>query len=225
MPRLLMTVAALLALTAAAPRAVDWTRTVTRAPNGAFIVGKPAAPTKIVEYVSYTCSHCAAFMAEGMPVLKSRWVRTGHATIEVRNAVRDRYDLTAALLARCGGPERFFGNHEALYANFQAWMPKVQAYDEANRDKPIGTDEVAAMQSVADGTGLTALMAKRGVTPARQRVCLADKAAMQAVLGMTREAWEERKIPGTPSFLVNGELVPDAHGWTALSAALPAPPK
>ena len=46
------------------PAPTDWTRTVTLAPNGAYILGNPRAATRIVEYFSYTCSHCAHFAAE-----------------------------------------------------------------------------------------------------------------------------------------------------------------
>ncbi|MCB8828310.1 DsbA family protein, partial [Escherichia coli] len=51
------------ALVAAAP-AADWTRHVTQTAKGAFVLGNPAAPIKLVEYGSYTCSHCAAFSKE-----------------------------------------------------------------------------------------------------------------------------------------------------------------
>src|SRR4051812_27451591 len=104
---LILGLVALVPVTALAAKAVDWTSRVTVSPIGGHVMGNPAAPTKVVEYISYTCSHCAHFVNEGAPKLKEGWVKTGKATVEVRNAVRDRYDMTAALLARCGGPARF----------------------------------------------------------------------------------------------------------------------
>src|SRR3546814_9167637 len=49
---------------APAPQAGDWTRTVTQTAAGSFVMGNPAAPVKLIEYLSYTCPHCAAFSAE-----------------------------------------------------------------------------------------------------------------------------------------------------------------
>ena len=112
----------------AAP-AVNWTTRVALSPIGGHVMGNPAAPTKLVEYVSYTCSHCAHFVGEASAPLKADYVKGGRVSVEARNAVRDKYDLAAALLARCGGPKRFFGNHEALFANQDAWMEQLQAYD------------------------------------------------------------------------------------------------
>lgn len=205
---------------AAAP---DWNHVVTQTAGGAFVLGNPNAKTRVIEYFSYTCAHCAHFMVEGMGPLRTGWVRRGLVSIEFRNAVRDPYDLTAALLARCGGKARFVGNHEALFNNFQAWLPKVQAYEDA-RDRSADIDQAAMMADVATKTGLADLLAKRGVTPAAQKVCLADKAQAQAVLAMTQDAWQTRKISGTPYFLVNGKGVDSAHDWASLKPQLPALP-
>lgn len=187
-------------------------------------MGNPAAPTKLVEYVSYTCPHCAHFVADASAPLRSGWIRGGKASVEVRNLVRDRYDLTAALLARCGGPARFFGDHEALFAAQQAWVEKIMAYEKTPSTLPDDAPRAAVLADIADKTGLLALMAKRGIAPARSRQCLADPKAMQAVLAMTKEAIEDVKATGTPSFVINGTLV-DAHNWADLAPLLPAPQK
>lgn len=202
----------------------DWTRTVTQTPAGTFVLGNPRAGTKIVEFFSYTCAHCAHFNVEGSGPLRTGWIRRGIASLEFRNAVRDPYDLTAALLARCGGRARFVMQHEALFNNFAAWMPKVQAY-EAERDRTVQPkDQAAALADIADKTGLTELLAKRGLTPAAQRQCLADAGALQAVLATTQEAWEKRQISGTPAFLINDRLAGDVADWARLKPLLPALP-
>ena len=91
-------------------------------------------------------------------------------------------DMTAALLARCGGAGRFIGNHDALFANFEAWMGKAQSYAAS---APQNADRTAQMADIADKTGLFALLAKRGLTPAAQRQCLADKGAAAQLMGLT----------------------------------------
>lgn len=214
---LFLAIAALPAVIAAAP-AAKWTARVTLSPIGGHVLGNPAAPTKLVEYVSYTCSHCAHFVGEASGPLKTGYVQGGKVSVEVRNAVRDKYDLTAALLARCGGPNRFFGNHEALFANQSAWMEQLQVYD---RDAAKPDEQKAALRDIGRKTGLYTLMGKRGFTPAQLDACINNAASLKQILAMTDEAWKKVKIGGTPSFTVNGTLV-DGSTWAALRDALPA---
>ena len=210
---------ALLALPAtlvAAP-AINWVSRVTISPIGGHRMGNPAAPTKVVEYVSYTCSHCAHFVNEASAPLKADYVKGGKVSVEARNAVRDKYDLTAALLARCGGTARFFGNHEALFATQDAWMPQIQRY-EAQETKPA--EEIPALRDIGQKTGLYTLMRGRGFTSQQLDQCIGDPASMKHILAMTNEAWKQVKIGGTPGFTVNGKLV-DGSTWDALRASLP----
>lgn len=202
----------------AAP-ATNWVNRVVISPVGGHVMGNPSATTKLVEYVSYTCSHCAHFVGEASASLKTDYVKGGKVGVEVRNAVRDKYDLTAALLARCGGPARFMGNHEALFANQSAWMPQIEAYD-GKTDKPA--DQTAALKDIGQKTGLYALMNKRGFTNAQLDACVANPVSMKQVLAMTDDAWNKTKIGGTPGFVVNGTLVKGST-WAILQAALPAP--
>ncbi|WP_242129264.1 thioredoxin domain-containing protein [Sphingobium sp. Sx8-8] len=219
MKKLRLAFLALLAIPAsviAAP-AANWVAQVALSPIGGHVLGNPAAPSKLVEYVSYTCSHCAHFVGEASAPLKANYVRTGKVSVEVRNAVRDKYDLTAALLARCGGPRRFFGNHEALFANQDDWMEKLQAYE---KDAVKPTDQKAALRDIGQKTGLYALMARRGFTPAQLDACINNPVAMKQILAMTDEAWNKVQISGTPGFTLNGTLVRRSD-WTHLQAALP----
>jgi protein-disulfide isomerase len=204
---------------AAAP-AANWVGRVAMTPIGGHYMGNPAAPTKLVEYVSYTCSHCAHFVREGTAPLKTDYVKSGKVGVEVRNAVRDKYDLAAALLARCGGPGKFMGNHEALFANQDAWMPQIIAYEKSADAKPA--DQVGALQDIGQKTGLYTLMGKRGFNNAQLNACVASPQSMKQVLAMTDEAWNKVKIGGTPGFVVNGTLVKGST-WDQLQAALPAP--
>ena len=131
----------LVLLTAAAP-VRDWSATTTRLPSGAMLIGNPAAPLKLVEYGSYTCSHCAAFAAESDKVLKHEMIATGSVSLEYRHLIRDRLDLAAAILARCAGtprfasassrsiqrePSRWYGGMARLQADFVRPSSPVQA--------------------------------------------------------------------------------------------------
>lgn len=205
-------------LSAARP-APNWIDRVALSPIGGHVMGNPAAPTKLVEYVSYTCTHCAHFVGEASAPLKARYVKGGKVSVEARNAVRDKYDLAAALLARCGGPRRFFGNHEALFANQAPWLEQVEAYDRDPTTRPA--DQKAALRDIGQKTGLYALMARRGFTPAQLDACINDPVATKQIVAMTDEAWHKVQISGTPGFTINGTLV-GGSDWATLQAALPA---
>jgi len=205
---------------AKAPAAKDWSRTVALSPTGGHIIGNPAAKTHIIEYVSYTCPHCAHFVTEGTKPLNQGWVAKGTVAVEIRNLVRDRYDMTAAVLARCGGPARFPALHEALFANFQPWVEKLQAYEKQPSTLPENPAPAAVMTDVAEKTGLLTLAGKYGVTAAQAKQCFANQKTQDLVLAMTKTALGQDQVTGTPSFLINGKLT-QAHDWSALRALLP----
>lgn len=201
----------------AATHAVDWTKRVTQTPQGAFVLGNPAAKTRLVEYVSYTCSHCAHFTNEASAPLRSRYVANGSTAVEVRHAVRDPIDLAATLLARCTGPTRFFTAHDKLFATQEQWFGAGVGYAQANQDaleKASGPDRV---KMLAKASGLGAVV---GLSDAQVNTCLADSAQQKPVMAMTQEAWQTRSIPGTPHFLLNGADVPDATSWASLEPRL-----
>lgn len=219
---LLFVLFSLLAVPLQAAPAKDWSRAVALTPDGSFLIGNPAAKNRLVEYVSYTCPHCAHFVAEGTRPLKTGWIAGGTLSVEIRNLVRDSFDLTAALLVRCGGPARFPGHHEAIFADQQTWLAKATTYANARSTLPADASRARVMQDIADKTGLTALMQKRGVTPAQSHACLADEVVMNRLITMAMTARDKDKVRGTPSFILNGELT-EAHSWDALRPLLPVP--
>jgi protein-disulfide isomerase len=211
--------AAVAALTiGAAP--VDWTKTVTRAPNGAYVLGNPKAKVRLVEYLSYSCSHCAHFSGEASAPLKTKYVSKGTVSVEFRNAVRDRFDFAAALLARCGGGSRFHGQSEALFAAQGPLLTKAQAF-EASNTLPENAPINDALTGMAKGSGMTDFMAARGVPAAAANACLTNKAEQDVLLGMAKEAWEVRKLKGTPTFLINGRDIGPAD-WATVEPKLKA---
>jgi protein-disulfide isomerase len=217
-------VAALLPAAAPAAPATDWTRTVTAQPDGGFLVGNPAAKTRLIEYFSYTCPHCAAFAGAGTTELKAGWVKNGLIAIEYRNFVRDGFDLTASLVAHCGGAPRFLARHEAIFANYENWMKQAQTYAQSHQDAPQDGDRSAQFIQIADSTGLTALAGKQGLTPDAVHKCLADKELLSKILALTAGVWDaDPKFEGTPGFLINGKAATGAHDWAKLKPLLPAP--
>lgn len=204
---------------AAAP---NWTLTFSVSEMGGHIMGNPAAPKKLVEYVSYTCGHCADFQAASHAPLKAGLVKQGKLSVEVRNLLRDPLDVTAALLARCGGKGRFFGNHHALMTSQSQWLDKAKAAPRATQESWFTGTIPERAKRIASATGMYTIMAQRGITKAQADKCLADPVALKTIEGMTDYATGKLKINGTPSFTLNGKLL-TAHDWPGVQAALAKP--
>ncbi len=219
MRHLLLALLALLALALpAAAQQRDWRATVAQSATG-LAIGNPRAKVQLVEYLSYTCSHCAHFMAESKARLHDDLVRRGVVRIEVRNAVRDSFDMAATLLARCGGPQRFWGVTEAVFAAQADWLREGSGFQQTNRRRLQLLPAMAALKAVADGSGLTAIAVAHGVTPAAAEACLADE-AMVAKLSADAQGFFAR-IDGTPGFEINGKPI-HGHDWATLEPQLRA---
>lgn len=205
------------ALVAAAP-ATDWSQVARPTAKGAYVFGNPAAPIKLVEYGSYTCSHCADFSKASAPVLKGQMIKSGKVSLEYRHLIRDPADLGAAILARCAGPRGFGAAHAMIFATQETWLAKVAAYQQTNP----GIDQqplLAQARAYADASGLTAAIRARGLTPAAIKACFADKAAIDRVTAMTGDAPIE--VRSTPTFYLNGEIQPPST-WEQLEPVLRA---
>lgn len=208
-----------LATNAIAAPAVNLAQTTIETPAGGYIIGNPTAKNHVIEYASYTCSHCAAFEADEAPKLKTSYVDTGRVRFEIRTLVRDPIDLTLAVLARCGGKERFFGNHAFLMANQKVILEKENQISAATAAKFKDFHVSEFMIAAYNDMGLASIMAPRGITNAQARKCLSDKTAVQKILKIGKEARTQYSIQGTPAFIINGkytEIRPDTAAISAL---------
>lgn len=200
----------------------DWTKTVRVSSVGGHVLGNPLARNRVVEFVSYTCPHCADYAEQSAVPMKTRYIPKGTTSVEVRNFVRDPFDLTAALLARCGGKDKFFGNHQAILGAQKSWMAKVQAATEAQRNGWQAAAMPGRLSLIAKDIGLSTLMRGRGYNQAQINQCLADQKEIDLLVKMTQTASNELKIKGTPSFTINGTLQDKTHSWDALRPKLEA---
>src|SRR5262249_21371307 len=78
-------------------------------------LGDPNAPVTIIEYASLTCPHCAHFHKDVLPLLKERYIAPGKVRLVFRDFPLDQRALSAAILAHCAGPERYFGFLDVLF--------------------------------------------------------------------------------------------------------------
>lgn len=217
LPATLVLLCAAMLAAAAPPR--DWRMSVAKNAAGAYVIGNPAAKVRLVEYASYTCSHCADFARESGPVLKDQMVRNGSANLELRHLIRDGVDLSAAILARCTGLNGFWPASEAIFAAQGQWLTRAIQWQQANSARLASYPPQARLRAVADGAGLTAIVQARGLSDAQIDACFADQAEIGRIVAMTRDA--PAAVQSTPTFFINGQPVPPG-GWAQLEPMLRA---
>jgi protein-disulfide isomerase len=204
----------------AAPNGGDWTQTVSETPEGGFRMGNPDAKVKVVEFGSMTCGVCAAFAQEGEPALIEKYVKSGQVSFEFRNFVRDGADLAAALLARCGGPTAFFPLTDQLFASQAEWLGKLQTMSPAQAQQLDGLPPGQAAVGLAQAAGLDQFVRVRGIPASKAQACLADEAKVKRLVDGTQAAVKQYQVPGTPTFLINNNVVPESANWKSLEPAI-----
>lgn len=207
----------------APPPGGDWTQTVSATPDGGFMMGNPNAPVKVVEYASMTCSHCAAFAENGAEQLTAEYVKTGKVAYEIRNFVLNPADLAASLIARCGGPGPFFKLTDQLFAQQQDWIGKLQSMSPAQQQQLSGMQPGQVAAAMGEQAGLVQFARVRGIPAEKAQQCLMDEAEINRLVEVQQKALEQYpQFPGTPTFIINGQMAENAGTWEALEPKIQA---
>lgn len=147
-------------------------------------MGNEDAPVTVIEYASYTCPHCASFHAENFKKLKADYIDPGKINFIYREVYFDRYGLWASAVARCAGPERFFGITDLIYKGQSDWTRAGEPAAIVDELRKIG--RLAGL----DGETLEG--------------CLQDAQKLRTLVAWYEENAEEHGISSTPSFVIDG---------------------
>ena len=219
-PALLLLGLALLAGPALAK--TDWTTTVATTRQGGILIGNPAAKIRIVEFASYTCSHCKVFHESGLPVLKAKYISSGKVSFEQRSFVRNGLDIAASLLVACQPAAPALAFAGKLFAEQAAWTVPFAAMSPADNQAIAALPQAQQPAQLAQTAGLDKWAEARGVSAARARACLVDKTAQDKLIAIRNDAVSNYKLEGTPTFGINGATVAGAYDWAALEPKLQA---
>ena len=153
-----------------------------------MVMGDPDAAVEVIEYASFTCPHCRTFHQNNLPRLKANYIDSGRVRFVSREVYFDRFGLWASMIARCAGPEGYFGVVDLIYERQPEWTQGSPA-------------EVAE--------SLRRIGRTAGMTSAQLDACLTDADMAQALIAWDEANREEHDIPGTPHFVVDGSLHPN----------------
>ncbi|MBC7164825.1 MAG: DsbA family protein [Roseovarius sp.] len=145
-------------------------------------MGPEDAKVTIIEYASFTCPHCADFHNGPLKQLKADYIDTGKVHFIYRDVYFDRFGLWASMVARCGGPEKFFGIAEMLYERQRDWAQGEPA-------------------AIADNLRRIGRLA--GIEPDALEACLNDSDKAQALVAWYQENAATHEVNSTPTLIIN----------------------
>jgi protein-disulfide isomerase len=163
-------------------------------------IGPRKAPVTIIEYSSMTCSHCAAFEQNVLPMLRSKYIDTDKVRFVFREFPIDAKAAGASMLARCIANDdagKYFGAIDVLF--------KQQGQLVAR------TEET-----------LKAVGAQAGMSDQAVESCLRDQALLDKLTVDRKIAYEIVKVDATPTFFINGERYSGALSFEQLDKAINA---
>jgi protein-disulfide isomerase len=174
------------------------------------VLGSATAPVTIVEYSDYQCPYCRRHALQTMPQIQETYVDTGQVRYVFKDFPLESHPnaAKAAEAARCAGAQgAFWPMHDRLFASQNEW---------AGLDQQQVLDTfVSYAQSLELDTAMF-------------HDCLAsDEFAAQIAQDMSDG--QQAAIQGTPSFLINGQLLAGAYPFESfqqmIEAALAAQPQ
>ena len=193
LPLLLLALAGCARDTPAPAEAPAFERPATPDPRG---MGDPSAPIVLVEYSDFQCEFCASFVNETKPQLEENFIKTGKVYFVYRDyplAIHPGAKLAAAAANCAADQDRFWPMHDRLYKG--AIDGEWSGGDTADRNVFVGY----AQQLKLD-------------VDAFQR-CLDTTSASEQRIQTDVAAGDLHFINGTPTFLLNGNVVRGSHSY------------
>jgi protein-disulfide isomerase len=195
-----------------------WQSVITRTERG-YLIGNPKADGSLIEFISYTCPHCATFTQEGEPALDLALINPGKMNLEVRPFIRNPIDLAVSMLAMCGPDKGFKKRHTMLMNAQEQWLDKARQAPRSQQEVWFRGDATSRVNA-ASALGLIDMLAKAGQSRGALTACLMDDRTAALISANSDADRVEYAVLGTPSFALDGALVPGVHDWNALYPVL-----
>lgn len=147
-------------------------------------MGPEDAKVTLIEYASFTCPHCANFHKGPFKQLKADYIDTGKVHFIYRDVFFDPYGLAASQLARCGGPDRFFGISDMLYERQAVWADR-------SLNAAGVSEQLAKIGKIA------------GLSADQIEACLNDEARSQVLVAWYQKNAQAHGVDSTPTLIIN----------------------
>ena len=163
-----------------------------------IIIGNKDAKISIIAYESLTCSHCAKFHINVLPILKKEYIDTGIAKIEFRHFPLDVAALNASKIAQCKNDGKS-DILNILYLNQSKWI-KGKTLDEVNEN-------------------LKKFLVSEGIKVDFDK-CTNDQSIEDFVLNDRIEGVKKFKVNATPTIIINDKKFEKTLNYKNLKKSL-----
>lgn len=195
-----------------------WLSKVERTEKG-HRIGNPEAEAELIEFISYTCGHCADFVKQSDGIMDVAAIGPGHISVEVRPVIRNPIDLVVTMLVHCGDISTFKARHRAFLYSQDRWFAK--AIQSPRSQQEIWSRGGAASRiNAAKALDLDDIVLSKGLTLPQINTCLSDEAMAQTILANDEADRKVFGITGTPTFALDGETLETASDWPSLAVVL-----
>ena len=170
-------------------------------------IGEANAPVTIVEYMSTTCPHCAAFHNNTFDAIKAKYVDSGKVRFIVREFPFDPRAAAAFMLARCNPQDTTKLTEAAQYFPMISMLMKQQEVWAAAQD---GREALMQMSKLA------------GFTQESFQACLTNQKLLDDVIKVREAGGTEFGVNSTPTFFINGQRYAGGLSVAEMSAIIDA---
>jgi protein-disulfide isomerase len=160
-------------------------------------IGPEDAPVTIVEYMSMTCPHCAAFHNRTFDPIKEKYIDSGKVRFIIREFPFDPRAAAAFMLARCAPEGQYFPMVSMLMKQQDTWA--------AAQD---GREALLQMSKLA------------GFTQESFETCLTNQKLLDDVNAVRERGAKEFGVAATPTFLINGKRYSGDMSVDSMSALI-----
>jgi protein-disulfide isomerase len=184
--------------TAAAPVPLSASSATAGPPQG-YLLGKPDAPVKILEFADFECPACGRFATITEPDVRTRLIETGLASFTYYDypLPQHRNSQGASNAAACADEQgKFWPMHDQLYGAQDQW--NTQATD---NPKPM-------FMRYASNIGLNV---------SQFESCYDTRKHQNRIVANFAEG-ERRRVNSTPTFIVGDKQVANALSYDELKA-------
>lgn len=160
-------------------------------------LGNPDAKVVLIEYLSPSCPHCAAFATTVYPQLKAEYIDTNKIKFIPRPFMRNVLDAVVFMLAEAAGEDKYHQVVDTFFRTQDKWLMSQTPND--------------AIFEIAQQLGFT----KESYDAA-----LTNQTLFSGLEQVRDQALNDFKLQGTPTFYLNGKMLTGETSLEALKAEI-----
>jgi protein-disulfide isomerase len=163
----------------------DKTKAAPKNPLPEISMGSTKAPVVVINYSSFTCTHCANFHTDVLPEIDKEYIKPGKVRIIFRDYPGDQLSVQAHQLAWCRGELKYLNFSKAFYSSQDKWLTEK--------------DPIKALKK---------LSLKNGLTEEQIEACLKNQELLDKILQVRIDGQKKYKITATPTIIINAKIYP-----------------